>query len=81
MFGSPAQVVQGYIKKLTIDVPWNKILSDPVEITIDDFHVILKSSEFYNRNFVKKSLIQKKQEKVNELLKQIKVSVDFRHCA
>ena len=78
MFGAPAQVVQGYIKKFTIDVPWSKILSDPVEVTIDDLHVILKSNEFYNRSFVKKSLIKAKKEKVDQLLNQIKVSNQLR---
>ena len=53
-FGTPVQVVQGYIKKIKIDIPWNKILSDPVEVWVDDLHVILKSGEKYDRNFVKK---------------------------
>lgn len=32
LFGTPVNVVKGYIKKLKIDVPWNKLLSKPVEI-------------------------------------------------
>ena len=67
-------MVQGYIKKLKIDVPWNKILSDPVEVWLDDLHIILKSSEKYDRNFVKKQLNNLKKKKVEELLQQIKVS-------
>ena len=74
-FGTPVQVVQGYIKKIKIDIPWNKILSAPVEVWLDDLHVILKSSEKYDRNFVKKQLNKLKKKKVDELLKKIKVSL------
>ena len=55
--GLPITVVQGYIRLLTIDVPWSKLTSGPVEITIEDVHIILKSSEGYSRDFVKKSLL------------------------
>ena len=57
IFGAPCTVVQGYIKKLQIDVPWSEIQSKPLEVTIEDLHVILTSSECYDREFVKKTLI------------------------
>ena len=47
--GVPLPVVQGYIKKLQIDVPWSELQSRPLEVTIEDLHVILTSSELYER--------------------------------
>jgi hypothetical protein len=58
-------------------VPWSKILSKPVEIKIEDVHLILKSRRSYDRQFVKERIIRAKQGKIDELLKQIKVSVAF----
>jgi len=44
LFGAPVQVVKGHIKKLRLDIPWNKLLSKPCEITLDDLHIVIKSS-------------------------------------
>ena len=48
LFGTPVTVVRGFIKKLRIDVPWNKLLSKPCEIYLDDVHIVLKSSTKYD---------------------------------
>ena len=60
MLGAPCTVVQGYIKKLQIDVPWSELQSKPLEVTVEDLHVILTSSECYQRSFVKNALVQLK---------------------
>lgn len=43
-FGAPVTVVKGYIKKVRIDVPWNKLLSKPCEINLEDVHVVISAS-------------------------------------
>ena len=72
--GVPFTVVQGYVKKLQVDIPWSELQSKPLEVTIEDLHVILTASECYERNFVKNTLIALKKLKVQELLKIIEVS-------
>ena len=51
--GAPCEVVQGYIKKIAADVPYTQILSKPVELRIEEIHIILKSKDHYDRDFVK----------------------------
>jgi vacuolar protein sorting-associated protein 13B len=60
VFGAPCSIVQGYIKKICIDVPWTQILSKPVEIKIEEIHIIMKSSDAYDRDFVKQQLFAAK---------------------
>ena len=43
-------------------------------MTIEDLHVILTSSECYERKFVKNALIELKKLKVEQLIKLIEVS-------
>ena len=57
---TPLEIVQGYIKKLLIEVPITRILYEPVIITVEDMHIIIKSSERYDRQFVKRVLLSKK---------------------
>ena len=64
LLGAPCNIVQGYIRKVIIDVPWMQILSKPIEIRIEDIHVILKASERYDPEFVKSQIIKAKKEKV-----------------
>ena len=40
-------------------------MSKPVELKIEDIHIILKSSDTFDREFVKSSLLTVKKEKVN----------------
>lgn len=49
LFGAPIEIVQGYAKQLLIEVPWSRILSKPVEVKIEDVHLILKSRGSYDR--------------------------------
>jgi hypothetical protein len=43
-FGAPVTVNKGYIRKLRVEVPWNKLLSKPCEINLDDVHIVVNSS-------------------------------------
>jgi hypothetical protein len=56
------------VKKLQIDLPWSQLWTSPVEVTIEDLHLIIKASEGYDREYVKRSLIALKQKKVQHLL-------------
>ena len=73
LMGVPCTVVQGYVKKLQVDIPWSELQSRPIEVTIEDLHVVLTSSEFYKRDFVKDALLDIKKSKVEELCKMIEV--------
>jgi hypothetical protein len=61
LFGAPVYVVKGYIRKLRIDVPWNRLLSRPVEVYLDDLHIILKAPPSFDVNFAKKMLWRAKK--------------------
>ena len=74
LFGAPVQVVKGYIKKLKLDVPWNKLLSKPCEILLDDVHIVLKSPASFDEEFVRRVIWKAKQGKFQELLEHVKVS-------
>jgi hypothetical protein len=56
MFGAPVSVVRGFIKKLRIDIPWNKLLSKPCEMSFDEVHVVLKASTKYDEEFAKRMI-------------------------
>jgi hypothetical protein len=66
-FGAPVTVVKGYIKKLRIDVPWNKLLSKPCEIYLDDIHMVVRCSSEYDKQFAKKMLWKIKMGQFNEI--------------
>lgn len=55
-FGAPVTVVKGYIRKLRIDVPWNKLLSKPCEINLEDVHVVVNAPPQYDSKFAKRML-------------------------
>jgi len=56
-----------------VSVPWTKLLSSKgVELTLEEVHIVLTSSEAYDRAFVKKSLLEMKKETVTKLMKQVK---------
>ena len=74
LFGAPVQVVQGYIKKLRIDIPWNKILSKPCEIALDDVHIVMRPSASFDPEFAKRMIWKAKKGKFDELLDHIRVS-------
>ena len=54
-----------------IDVPWTQILSKPVELKIEEIHIILKSSDRYDREFVKKTLLSAKKQEVDKILAEL----------
>ena len=56
LFGAPVQVVNGYIKKLKIDIPWNKLTSKPCEFFIDEVHVVIKSNPSFDLEFAKRMI-------------------------
>ena len=68
MFGAPVTVVRGFIKKLRIDVPWNKLLSKPCEIYLEDVHIVLKSSTKYDKEWAKRMIWKAKKKGFAELL-------------
>lgn len=55
-----------------VDVPWTQILSKPVELKIEEIHIILKSRDHYDRDFVKSMLLAAKKEQVDKILAEIK---------
>jgi hypothetical protein len=75
LIGAPVYVVNGYIRKLKIDVPWNKLMSKPVEIALDEIHLVVKASATFDNEFAKKVIWTAKQGKLQELLDQIKVKM------
>jgi vacuolar protein sorting-associated protein 13A/C len=76
IFGAPCEIVQGYIKKVVVDVPWTQILSKPVELKIEEIHIILKSRDHYDRDFVKSMLLAAKKEMVDKILADINKKVE-----
>jgi len=72
LFGAPVTVVRGFIKKLRIDVPWNKLLSKPCEIYLDDVHLVLKSSTKYDKEWAKRMIWKVKKKGFAELLEQVR---------
>ena len=73
LFGAPLVVVKGYIKKLRIDIPWNKILSKPCEVLLDDIHIVLKPSASFDPEFAKRMIWKARQGQFEELLDQVRV--------
>ena len=76
VFGAPCQIVQGYIKKLIIEVPWYDILKKPVEIKLDEIHIIMKSSDSYDREFMRQCVLADKKKAIQKLLDQLKKDVN-----
>ncbi len=72
LFGAPVTVVRGFIKKLRIDIPWNKLLSKPCEVYLDDVHVVLKSTTKYDKEWVKRAIWVSKKKDFSELLEQVR---------
>ncbi len=66
-FGAPVTVVKGYIKKLRIDVPWNKLLSKPCEVYLDDIHLVVRCSSEYDKEFAKRMLWKIKKGEFEEI--------------
>ena len=66
-FGAPVTVNKGYIRKLRVDVPWNKLLSKPCEIHLEDVHVVVNSSAEFDREFAKRMLRKINMEKFEEI--------------
>ncbi len=64
LLGAPVQVVRGYIKKLRIDIPWNKLLSKPCEIYVDEVHIVIKSSTRYDKEFAERMMVKIKKGQV-----------------
>jgi len=53
-------------------VPYTQILSKPVELRIEEIHIILKSKDHYDRDFVKQMLLTAKKEQVDKILADLK---------
>lgn len=57
-------------------MPWTQILSKPVELKIEEIHIILKSRDHYDRDFVKSMLLAAKKEMVDKILADINKKVE-----
>jgi len=53
-----------------------QILSKPVEVKIEEIHIILKSKDHYDRDFVKTMLLAAKKEQVDKILADIKKQLE-----
>lgn len=73
LFGAPVHVVKGYIKKVRIDIPWNKLLSKPCEMCLDEVHLVLKASTKFDHQFAKRMIQKVKKGQFHELLDSIRV--------
>ena len=70
--GAPVTVKTGFVRKIRAVVPWSEILSKPVEIYLDDIHVICDSPAGFDREFMRKTEHKSKREEFEELLKSFK---------
>jgi hypothetical protein len=61
---------------MDVEVPWSQILSKSIVINISEVHIILKSSDHYNREFVKSTLHSAKMQEVKQLLEKLKYSIE-----
>ncbi len=75
LFGAPVHVAKGYMKKIRIDIPWSRLLSQPCEVYLEDVHIIIKCPALYDPEFTKKMIWLSKKDKVKLLLDQIKVFI------
>lgn len=64
LLGAPVHVAKGYIKKLRIDIPWSRLLSQPCEVYLEDVHIIIKSPAVYDPEFSKKMIWFSKKDKI-----------------
>lgn len=53
--GAPVTVKAGFVRKISVVVPWSEILSKPVELYLDDIHVICDSPAGFDREFMRKT--------------------------
>ena len=72
--GAPVRVTTGYIRKAKATIPWNEILTKPVEIVVSDLHVICDSPAAFDEEFNERTLHKAKRKQFDELLRQFKVS-------
>lgn len=70
--GAPVVVQAGYIRKIRINVPWNEIMTKPVECVIDDVHIIVDTPPHYDAAFAERLLLSLKKKKFEKLLQQFK---------
>ena len=73
--GAPVYVKTGFCRKIRINIPWNEIMSKPVEIFLDDIHGICETPPGFNKEFAKKAYHKAKMKKFDELLKQFKEQI------
>lgn len=72
--GAPVRVTTGYIRKAKATIPWNEILTKPVEIVVSDLHVVCDSPAAFDKEFAERALHKAKRKQFDELLRQFKVS-------
>jgi hypothetical protein len=70
--GAPVQVQTGFVRNIRIVVPWNQILSKPVEIYLDDVHAICDTPDHFDKEFAQKTYHKAKMQKFEDLIQQFK---------
>ena len=66
--GAPVAVKTGFVGKIRVVVPWSELLSRPVELYLDDVHVICNSPAGFDREFMRKTEHTSKEAQFQELL-------------
>jgi vacuolar protein sorting-associated protein 13A/C len=59
----PVSILNGYVKTLTVSIPWTSLASQPVKIFIDGVHLLLGPLDFHSFNSqeaTERALLQKK---------------------
>lgn len=72
--GAPINVRTGFVRKIRINIPWSEILSKPVEVYLDDVHVVCDSPAGFDKEFMLKAVHKIKTQKFEALLQQFRVS-------
>ena len=68
--GIPLILNYGYIGKVTINIPWNELWTKPCTVQIQDIHLLVTSSPFYNRDLASQMQQKIKIGKVQELVEK-----------
>ena len=66
MIGVPLEVIDGYAKKLQINIPWNRLWKQPIEIVIEDIYACCSINHNYSQEFAEELLLQYKDGIVNK---------------
>ena len=69
IIGAPVYVKTGFIRKAKADIPWNEILTKPVEIIVTDLHAVCETPAGFDKEFAQRAYHKVKMKSFDELLK------------